>query len=451
MSNPRRATFKAVSYGSTALLMATMSAGISSADVAGAAAATSGSISLMSVNDSGDPADGASRLPAARPVVSQHGRYVVFQSRDSQFAESDTNGLEDVFLRDTTAGTTELVSGVEGEALSGSGATVSANGRYVAFLSSSPDLSSEDANGDKFDVFVRDMEMGDITLVSRASDGTQRNRDSDAAVISADGTRVAFLTSARLSGDDHDPTGVEAWKRQDVYVRDLASGTTRLASVRRNGDDFVGAVGLGGISANGRTVGFTWGSSRRSREPGGFYVRDLASSGSTLLWREKILAGGTSDGAPAVSGNGRFAAFASDSDALDPDPSFSVYDVAVVDLESGDIRVVSNGRDARDAHGDSWAPILSYDGAVVAFVSEAPNLVRHDENDVSDAFRYELGETMTLVSRGSGGPGNFASGVGGGVAISGDGRHVAFHSFANNLAEGDTNASSDVFLWSGAE
>lgn len=407
-----------------------------------------GSLALISAGDAGDPPGVASRLPAARPVVSHHGRFVVFQSRN-QLDATDTNGLEDVFLRDTLEGTTQLVSEVDGVAVGGSGATVSRNGRYVAFLSASPELSSDDTNGDKYDVFVLDMVSGDLTLVSRATDGTQRNRDSDAAVISADGSRVAFLTSARLSTHDHDPKDVETWKQQDVYVHNVATGSTRLVSVKRNGKDFVGAVGLGGISADGRTVGFTWGrSGSHPKTPGGFFVRELSKAGSTLLWSEKILPGGTSDGAPAISANGQVAAFASRSDGIDPDPRYALYDVAVVDLSSGDLTVVSQGVGGRDAHGDSWVPTLSRDGGYVAFASEATNLVRRDGNEVSDAFRVEVGGTAMLVSRGPNGPGNVASAFGGGVAISGDGEHVAFHSYATNLVENDTNASSDVLLWS---
>ena len=447
-----RNTLNVVAYGSTALLAVTLSPSISVAKVDHAEAEPSGSVSLISVTDTGDPSGVASRLPSARPVLSHHGRYVAFQSRDGELAGTDSNGLVDVFVRDTLEGTTELVSEVEGVAVGGSGATVSGNGRYVAFLSASPDLSPDDTNSDKFDVFVRDMSNGELTLVSRATDGTQRNRDSEAAVISADGSRVAFLTSGRLSSEDHDPAGVELWKQQDVYVHTLATGVTKLVSVRRNGDDFVGPVGLGGISAHGRAVGFSWGSlGRHSQAPGGFYVRDLATPGSTLLWEEKILAGAVNDGAPAVSGDARLAAFASDSDDLDPDPNFPLYDVAVADLGSGELTIVSDGVSDRDAHGDSWAPTLSYDGNYVAFASEAPNLVRHDENDASDGFRYELGGAMRLVSRGPEGPGNLASAFGGGVAISGDGQHVTFDSFANNLIADDDNASSDVFLWAEAQ
>lgn len=447
---PRRTTLKVIACASAIGFGLSVASGVSTADVKHTEVVSPGSISLVSLSDADNPADTASRLAYARSVVSHRGRYVVFQSRDSQLAGTDTNGLEDVFLRDTREGTTQLVSQAAGVAVGGGGATVSADGRFVCFLSASPDLSPDDINGNRYDVFVRDMVTGDVTLVSRATDGTQRNRDSDSAVISADGTQVAFATSARLSAEDDDPLGVEHWKQQDVYVRDLAVGTTKLVSVRRNGDDFVGTVGLGGMSADGHIVGFTWGSSgRRSQAPGGFYVRDLSRPGSTLLWQEKILAGGTNEGAPAVSGDGTVAAFASKSNAIDSDPNYPVYDVALVALASSELSVISTGIAGRDAHGDSWAPTLSYQGDVVAFVSEAANIVRDDENDVSDVFRYERGAAISLLSRGAEGSGNLASAFGGGAGISGDGRHVAFHSFANDLVEGDANSNSDIFVWSG--
>src|SRR5215207_1588629 len=130
-----RNTLNVVAYGSTALLAVTLSPSISVAKVDHAEAEPSGSVSLISVTDTGDPSGVASRLPSARPVLSHHGRYVAFQSRDGELAGTDSNGLVDVFVRDTLEGTTELVSEVEGVAVGGSGATVSGNGRYVAFLS----------------------------------------------------------------------------------------------------------------------------------------------------------------------------------------------------------------------------------------------------------------------------------------------------------------------------
>ncbi len=303
-------------------------------------------------------------------------------------------------------------------------------------------------------VRVFDSDLGELTLVSKATDGTQRRVDSQDAVISGDGSRVAFKTLARLSpADDDTAPADQPWKRLDVYVHNLANGHTKLASVTARGENFTGPVGLGGMSHDGRLVGFSWGNSGRDKldVPAGFYVRNLAKPGAKLIWREDLNALSTeSAGAPALSGNGRFAAFASKSPRLDAEPDYALYDVARYDRNSGRLSLVSAGANSADADGHSWAATLSHRGDRLSFASEATNLVAGDDNDATDAFRLDLpADEMSLVSAAmGGGPGSYHSAFGGGVAISADGQHVAFASFADDLVPGDTNHNGDVFLWS---
>ncbi len=261
---------------------------------------------------------------------------------------------------------------------------------------------------------------------------------------------------ARLSrsDDDHAPAD-EWWKRYDVYVHDLASGRTRLVSVNRNGDNFTGPVGLGGISYDGSRVGFSWGNSGRHPldVPGGFYVHNLAKHGSSLIWRENINALSWDVGAaPMLSGDGRFAVFASDSDRIDPEPGFATADIVRTSLRTGHRRLVSIATGRGDPNNDSDSPTLSQHGRYVSFSSEASNLVTGDDNEVHDGFRFDLATRgIDLVSMATGGGvGNSSSAAAGGVAVSADGRHVAFHSFANDLTSTDTN-SGDVFMWTAAD
>ena len=183
---------------------------------------------------------------------------MVFQTR-AAVSGSDTNNEEDVYVRDRFLGTTRLVSGAGDEARSGSGASISSNGRYVAFVSSYA-FTRDDDNGAHFDVFVRDMDTGNVTLASQTTDGFQRDLDVfSSPVISGDGSRVAFLTPARLSAADDDTAPADQWfNRLDAYVRNLANGTTRLVSVNARGANFTGPVGLGGMSFDGQLIGFSW-------------------------------------------------------------------------------------------------------------------------------------------------------------------------------------------------
>lgn len=437
-----RVTMSAIAVGICAVLLL----GVSTAVAGAAAAQSTGLVELVSVDTEGLQLGSNSRLPTASAATSRHGRFVVFQTTDSTLVDSDTNGIDDVFLRDRSADATSLVSGFGGVARGGSGASISADGRYVAFLSASPLLSDDDDNGENFDVFVRDMQTDQIVLASQGSDGTQRNVDSQSAVISGDGHSVAFLTAARLSPRDDDRADVEEWRRLDVYVHDLDNGHTRLISVNQDGNNFNGPVGLGGINYSGDLIGFN---RAVSGTDAGFYLRNLARPGSSIIWREDLpLAGGWIEGAPAVSGNGRYAAFASKSPRLDQDPDFPVYDIARYDRRSGKISLVSVGIEGGDAHGDSWAPTLSHDGMQIGFASEAGNLVHHDDNDATDAFLYDFDtRVMTLASGGPEGPGNFSSSIGGGVGVSASGANLVFHSYADNLVVNDTNQRGDVFIW----
>jgi Tol biopolymer transport system component len=150
------------------------------------------------------------------PTVSADGRYVAFESVASNLVTGNTNVKRDIFVRDTAGGTTELVSvdSLGGPSNNESrGAAISADGRWVAFMSLASDLVSGDTNG-KRDVFVHDRQAATITRWSVATDGTQGNGDSTGpAVPSDDGQHVAFLSIAsNLVPDDTNGT-------RDVFVR----------------------------------------------------------------------------------------------------------------------------------------------------------------------------------------------------------------------------------------
>jgi Tol biopolymer transport system component len=132
------------------------------------------------------------------PSISADGRYVAFMSYAYNLVPGDTNGKADVFVHDRLTGQTTRVSvasdGTQGNDGSG-GASISANGRYVAFVSGASNLVPGDTNG-KADVFVHDRLTGQTTRVSVASDGTEGNSDSIYPSISADGRYVAFQSWA---------------------------------------------------------------------------------------------------------------------------------------------------------------------------------------------------------------------------------------------------------------
>jgi Tol biopolymer transport system component len=153
------------------------------------------------------------------PVISADGNLVAFSSRADDLVAGDDNGAGDVFVRDLDAGTTELVSSpvpaVPGGANGSAGdATISADGRYVAFASTASNLAAGDANGE-YDVFRFDRDDGSLELVTMTAGGDAGNGESIDPALSADGSVIAFATKA-------DDLAAEDGKRDDVLVRELA-------------------------------------------------------------------------------------------------------------------------------------------------------------------------------------------------------------------------------------
>ncbi|MBK7318045.1 hypothetical protein [Candidatus Villigracilis affinis] len=159
------------------------------------------------------------------PSISADGRYVAFMSQASNLVSGDTNGVEDVFIRDILTDTTTRVSvGTSSQANNSSfDPSISADGRYVAFYSWA-NLVGGDTNG-TLDVFVRDTQDGITTRVSVDSNGVEANRASYYPSISADGRYVIFESFATnlVRGDTNGEI--------DVFMHDTQTNTTSCISV----------------------------------------------------------------------------------------------------------------------------------------------------------------------------------------------------------------------------
>ena len=181
-----------------------------------------GTTERVSVATGGAEAWDASYMPA----ISADGRYVSFSSWADNLVPGDVNFSDDIFVRDRLSGTTELVSiatsGAQEHGICDLSSSISADGRYVAFVSSASDLVPGDTNGVS-DTFLRDRQRGTTERVSVASDGTQGNGNCDGSSVSADGRYVAFASRASqlVPGDTN--------AHEDVFVRDrAATGFTSL-------------------------------------------------------------------------------------------------------------------------------------------------------------------------------------------------------------------------------
>jgi Tol biopolymer transport system component len=271
---------------------------------------------------------------SSRPALSADGRFVAFTSDASNLVPGDTNGFGDVFVRDRRTGTTARVSlgtnGVQANSFS-SDPALSAGGRFVAFTSEASNLVPGDTNG-RQDVFVRNHQTGTTERVSLGTSGVQGNDYSEAPALSSDGRFVAFASLASNLVPD-DTNG-----QTDVFVRDHRTGVTERFSLGPNRVQGNNGSSDPALSAGGRFVAFASGAS--NLVPGDtngerdVFVRDR-QTGTT----ERVNLGpngvqgndfsGSYGAIPVLSANGRFVAFDSSANNLVQDDTNGQADVFV--------------------------------------------------------------------------------------------------------------------------
>jgi Tol biopolymer transport system component len=381
---------------------------------------------------------------SAYPALSPDGRYVAFASQATNLVGFDTNGVYDIFVRDTQTETVSRVSRTAGGGQANSASfepAISADGRYVAFTSAATNLVPGDNNG-SLDIFVRDTVAGTTTRVSVASGGAQADGDSERSVISDDGRFVAFTSRAfnLVDGDSLNDL--------DVFVHDVVTSTTTRVSVGIGGEANNGSEHAS-ISADGRIVAFHSAASNLVADDTNFaadvFVYDTTTGTTTRASVSDLEAQGNGLSAnPDISADGRWVAFESTASNLVAGDTNGFHDVYVRDLVAGTTARVSLDHAGAEADDASYSPSISGDGRYVAFQSNA-NLVTTDVPFTIDVYvRDRVGGTTTMVGASSAGAqSNAESRV---AVVSGDGRYVAFESVGTNLVADDTNASMDVFV-----
>lgn len=377
-------------------------------------------------------------------AVSTDGRYVVFDSGTALVA-GDTNGVSDVFVRDRTAGVTTRVSVTNaGAQANGSNGAMSSDGRYVAFTSTLGTLVAGDSNGVK-DVFLRDTVMGTTVRVSLSELGAELNAASDNPVVSRDGRFVAFTSSATnaVAGDTN--------ANDDVFVRDTQLGTTIRASLSSSGVQGTGLYGGPSISDDGRYVVFCGFFGYVAIDTNGaqdIYVRDTVMNTTSLI---SVAMSGTSAGVsgsvnPRITPDGRYVLFGSNASNLVAGDTNQKGDIFVRDRMLGTTVIASLGQGGVQGNLNVNQPAsISDDGTIVAFQSFGDNLVPGDVNGTADAFaRNLLTATTTMISRSPLGA-NENGRVLSAPMLSGDGQTAAILTDATNIMipgyDNDTNGT----------
>jgi Tol biopolymer transport system component len=324
--------------------------------------------------------------------------------------------------------------------------SISGSGRFVVFETNSGNLVPGDTNTET-DVFVRDRKTGKTERVSLRSNGRQANSWSGYASISATGRFVLF-TSTATDLVRNDTNGFE-----DLFVHDRVTGTTRLVSVRSNGNQANATVGFidpGSISANGRYITFASKASNLVKDDDNavadVFVRDRVAR--TTIRVSVSSAGDEGNGSsrdPSISGDGKFVAFASDATNLVGSDGNGEQDIFVHNLKRGTTRRISVSSADEEADSYSSYSSISADGRYVAFDSFAENLIANDTNDATDVFVRDRKRrrTVRVSLTNAGAEGDKSSNY---PFLSANGKFVAFQSDATNLVGNDTNDTTDIYV-----
>lgn len=329
------------------------------------------------------------RAPAGS--ISADGRYAVFSSRSSDLG-SVGSGYR-IWVRDLQTGTTQMACHSADAALENP--VISADGRRVAFETLATNVAGSDTNQQP-DVYWCDLASKELRRVSTPLvDGVDTSGASMDPSLSADGRYVAFTSDAGglVPGDDG---------RAGVYWKDMDTGEIRLVDAGANGiglqpqisgdGNFVAfdsdATNLPGGDLNGTVVDVF----RRDMTLGTFDLVSAGDGGGAL--------GDSATG--SISSDGNIVAFSSAAPNLVPGDTNGTTDAFVRNLASGQVARVSTRADGSQLDGPSYAPALSGDGNFAAFLSRAPQVTPEAAaSERARVYRKNLGSgAVDLVSTG---------------------------------------------------
>jgi hypothetical protein len=325
--------------------------------------------------------------------------------------------------------------------------SISADGQIVVFMSFATNLVAGDTNG-QMDVFVHDRSTGLTERISVDSSGAQVSNGSSYPAVSSDGQVVAFESPSPdlVAGDSNGVT--------DIFVHDRSTGVTERVSVDSSGAQGNDQSGFDGeapaISADGQIVLFdSVASNLVAGDTHGWpdvFVHDRSTG---ITERVSVDSSGVqAEGgsySSAISADGQIVAFYSDAANLVAGDTNGAFDVFVHDRSTGLTQRVSVDSSGTEGNDVSFQPSISADGRFVAFWSLASNLVSGDLNGAFDVFVHDrtTGATVRASVSSSGMEANDASFE---PAISANGQVVTFHSSASNLVAADSNGTIDVFV-----
>ena len=378
------------------------------------------------------------------PSLSGDGTLVAFSSNATNLRVP--SGVSGVVVKNLVSGEFVLASSdTRGVSLAGNSfaPSLAADGSAVAFGTN----GSEITDNLNIQIAIKNLSNGDISVVSAAADGTQGNGNSGAnPSISGDGRLVAFSSLAtNLVANDTNAT-------LDIFVKNVATGAITRASTAADGTQGNGGSNVASLSTDGSRVAFQSDASNLvagdTNGTSDIFVKNLTTG--AIVNASASANGAQGNGAStsaSLSRDGTLVAFTSDASNLVAGDTNGRADVFVKNLTTGAITRVSAGTDGTQGNAESGNARISADVTKVTFTSRAGNLVPGDTNIVSDVFVKDLTTgTLTRASVSAAGTQANRASDGSGPSLSADGSRVAFASGASNLVPGDTNNVSDVFV-----
>jgi len=385
---------------------------------------------------------------SSEPDVSDDGRFVAFQSRADNLAPGDNNGWRyDIYYRDRVTGETTLVSESRPGGITDRGSrspSISDDGRYVAFFTRK-DLDDADNNNAQ-DLYIWDADTGVAKWAEVTMDGSGAGGGDPRSVepqLSGNGRYLVFDSkSAQISAEDGNGT------RKDIFIYDMQSEETTLVTKPRAGaSDWDRGSRSPSISDDGRYVVFFSGQDLVAEDDNheqDLYLKDMQTGEFKLLdiWMD----GGLPDDDVwdiRISGNGEYVVFETDEPLVagatgrDTVYLFDIADDELVRLATPWSGATEVDRGARDA-------ALSDDGRYVSFFTGI-DVLPGDTNREQDLYVWDrLTDTYTRHDFYDSGrsPGSELEDF----AMSGDGEWIAFASENSDLVPGDTNGEDDIFI-----
>lgn len=376
-------------------------------------------------------------------MLSADGTVAAFDTPAALLPE-DSNGVADVYVYDLTINELGLVSvASDGTTADGGDSRlqdISSDGQYIAFTSVANNLVPDDMTGQ--DVFVHDRQTGETVIVSVATGGNVVGGAPITAAISGDGQVIAFVAIGAefVEGDTN---GVE-----DVFIHNRTTGETTRVSVGAEGAEGDAKANFARLSADGQIVAFSTNATNlvagETWNSGGIFVLDRATGESQLVTNfpaAKVNPTYLYD----VTPDGQGVIFGSFGDATSDD-SNQVFDVYRFDRATGELILLPSPRDIAPNLSPYTVSDVSSNGEQVVFsAGDTQTGLSDDNNGFYDALLFDS-TTMTLVPLSVSANGEWANYHVDHVNIAGNGCAAIFITSASNLVEGDTNGAEDIFV-----